>query len=551
MKRFVSVLFVISMTLSYAEFCRTTCMIDVPTTRILPHMGFRAGLDGSVAIGEGSRNDDADVNFHSSLGLFNRLEVYLDIYTISDFTAAVGFSHRILDSDKFGLAWGVHQLSYALDVSEIGHGDSTGWYDDLTYDINSGDYTKPFELGSAFIVATYKPNKLVDMTIGMGRGRYCGYGTHSQYFNSNFWHEEGGDWGIGLIAGIDFKINENISFLLEGDSRDLNTGFKFKLKPIEVGIALTKFEFLFWPDGGEFDPRIAASISYVKDEKKEVPEQGIIAGMVMSDEGNPLVANVSLPATKVDAVTTDPDGGTYTFGKLDPGLYVVSARSKGYTALEKKIEVKPGKKAVCNFTLARVEPSPTGIRGVVTDIKTGDPVVAQLTLMDTDKKTSSAENGTFEFRNLKSGKYTISAVADLYEPGTHAVEVKPNEVNEVAIKMVQKRTVITFQDIFFDFSKSQIKPEYRAVLDEAGEALISHPTIQVELQGHADSIGSEEVNMQLSIDRANAVRDYLMKNHQIDESRLSVHGYGETRPIAPNDTEENRAKNRRVDFVMF
>jgi outer membrane protein OmpA-like peptidoglycan-associated protein len=533
----------------YAEFNRTTRMIDVPTADILPHMGFRLGLDGSLALGSGTRNDDADWNFHSSLGLFDAVELYADIYTFENFTMAFGFSHRFFQTDKISIAWGIHQISYAKDISEIGHGDSTGWYDDLTY--YRGDYDKPFELGSAYLVSSYEVTKSVKTTIGLGRGRYCGYGTHSQYFNSNFYHDQGGDWGIGLIAGIELQITKDLSFMLEGDSRDLNTGLKFKKTPIEIGIAWTKFEFAFWPDGGEFDPRIAASISYVQDKKKEKPEPGIIAGVVTDEKGNFLGAGVGLVQDPGSFVNCDQETGKYKLGSIDPGAYEVRASLVGYETASKKVEVFKGEITQCDFVLHEAIIPGGMVSGMVIDIKTEEPLVSTLTITQTNNTVSSDKDGAYAFDNIEPGNYEIKAEADEYETGFYPVEVFSGETTEVVIEMVKRQTVITLEGINFDFGKSDIKSMYYPILDKGGKILIAHPDIRVEIQGYADSVGTDEVNMELSVRRAEAVREYLIDKFDIDPARLSSHGYGETRPIAPNDTEENRAKNRRVDFVIF
>lgn len=72
----------------------------------------------------------------------------------------------------------------------------------------------------------------------------------------------------------------------------------------------------------------------------------------------------------------------------------------------------------------------------------------------------------------------------------------------------------------------------------------------VEIQGHTDAVGAAGYNMRLSQSRAEAVREYLLANFDLDPERLAAKGYGETYPIASNDTDEGRARNRRVQFVI-
>lgn len=555
MKNLTIVLCILLVLPAFAEFSRTSGLIDIPTARILPHFGIRAGYDGGFALGSGSRNDGADGNLHMALGLVNKLEVYLDIYTISNFTTAIGFCHRFLENEKLGLAWGIHQISYASDISEIGHGDSVGWYDDLTY--YRGDYDKPAELGSAFIIATYALNKSVDATIGFGRGRYCGYGTHSQYFNSNFYHEEGGDWGIGLIAGMDFQINKSLSFIFEGDSRDLNLGFKYRYnidqyKSIELGLALVKWEFWVTPGSGEFDPRLAASISYIRIPPEKAPGPGIIAGTVFDTDGQPLIAEVGVLHEEMVRGMTDPEQGTYRFPDIDPGMYEVYARAPGYIGSSNKgVKVKLDEITICDFILEKEKPKTGDIIGKVVDLKTDEPLVGQLTIVEIGTSTESESTGVFEFNDLAPSPYKVKAEVTGYETGFYPVEVYAGEITELIIKMVKREMVITLEGIKFDFNKSDIKQEFSPILDEGAAILTNHPEISVEIHGHADSVGTDEYNLELSIARANAVRDYMIVKHNIEPSRLTACGFGENKPVVDNDTEENRAKNRRVEFVIF
>jgi outer membrane protein OmpA-like peptidoglycan-associated protein len=110
------------------------------------------------------------------------------------------------------------------------------------------------------------------------------------------------------------------------------------------------------------------------------------------------------------------------------------------------------------------------------------------------------------------------------------------------------REVFRLEGVFFDFDKSDIKPEGRVKLDSAVTILNRFADMRVEIQGHTDSIGTEEYNIGLSHRRANAVRDYLISKG-IAATRLTTRGFGETAPAADNATREGRALNRRVIII--
>lgn len=116
--------------------------------------------------------------------------------------------------------------------------------------------------------------------------------------------------------------------------------------------------------------------------------------------------------------------------------------------------------------------------------------------------------------------------------------------------VVNERGCWAFSDgLLFAFDSSVIKQEFYPVLNETKGAFDRNPTMKVEISGNTDSTGPEAYNQKLSEKRAKAVMVYLVNTVGIDASRLSAVGYGETKPGFPNDTEENRAKNRRVVFT--
>jgi OOP family OmpA-OmpF porin len=112
-----------------------------------------------------------------------------------------------------------------------------------------------------------------------------------------------------------------------------------------------------------------------------------------------------------------------------------------------------------------------------------------------------------------------------------------------------KEEVIVLRGINFDFDKSNIKPEFRPVLDEGASILMKNPDIRVVIEGHTDAMGSVEYNQRLSERRAAAVYDYFL-NKGVSSSRMRSVGYSELRPVATNATEEGRALNRRVELKV-
>jgi outer membrane protein OmpA-like peptidoglycan-associated protein len=113
---------------------------------------------------------------------------------------------------------------------------------------------------------------------------------------------------------------------------------------------------------------------------------------------------------------------------------------------------------------------------------------------------------------------------------------------------VEKRIVL--RGVQFNFDKADVRPEAEVILDEAARVLKENRDVRVEIAGHTDSIGPEAYNQGLSQSRAKSVRDYLVEGG-VDSARLSWTGYGESRPVADNASEEGRAQNRRVELNVL
>ncbi len=112
--------------------------------------------------------------------------------------------------------------------------------------------------------------------------------------------------------------------------------------------------------------------------------------------------------------------------------------------------------------------------------------------------------------------------------------------------------MISTSKINFESNKDELKPGSKEVIDEIGAVLVHWPDALVEIGGHTDSMGQEGYNLTLSEKRAAAVRAQLVASYpELDTANLTVKGYGETKPVATNDTKEGRAENRRVEFTVL
>jgi len=106
-------------------------------------------------------------------------------------------------------------------------------------------------------------------------------------------------------------------------------------------------------------------------------------------------------------------------------------------------------------------------------------------------------------------------------------------------------------EVYFDFDQSVVKPEYFSEIEEVADFMAQYPDVVIELEGHTDSRGTAAYNMGLSDRRAAAVRQVMIDRFNVQASRVSSNGFGESQPIATNDTDAGRAQNRRVMTVII
>lgn len=104
-------------------------------------------------------------------------------------------------------------------------------------------------------------------------------------------------------------------------------------------------------------------------------------------------------------------------------------------------------------------------------------------------------------------------------------------------------------DISFDTNQSTIKPNLRPILDQFAQGLSSQPNTEIRIVGHTDSTGSDAINNPLSVNRAASARDYLVARG-VDGRRIQIDGRGSREPIADNNTDAGRAKNRRIEIYL-
>ena len=128
-------------------------------------------------------------------------------------------------------------------------------------------------------------------------------------------------------------------------------------------------------------------------------------------------------------------------------------------------------------------------------------------------------------------------------------ELAELKANQVPAKETERGIVLTLGDVFFAYDKADVRPRGRVIIDKISKFLSKNSERTVAIEGHTDSRGSDEYNLNLSQQRADAVR-FLLVSNGIDSARIQATGMGENYPIASNDNNGGRQLNRRVEIII-
>ncbi len=242
--------------------------------------------------------------------------------------------------------------------------------------------------------------------------------------------------------------------------------------------------------------------------------------------------------------------GVATF-RLPEGDYTISATRQGYIPSDEVLFSHVEDKESVDIALRPVPVYTLYVRNV----KSGDWMSATVRFTDVNtgkevaRATTDATTGCYSLALPMGSLYRVHVeAADFFTEQANITDLSATD--SFALQPIEKKKPIILHNMYFATNETTILPESEGALSDLYDMLVDNPDIRIRITGHTDAIGSDADNQILSEGRANSVRQDMI-DRGIDPGRIEAIGKGESEPIASNDTEEGRAQNRRVEFVVL
>lgn len=357
-------------------------------------------------------------------------------------------------------------------------------------------------------------------------------------------------------AGVSRAFDNGLSFSVEywGSIVETEDSDRFQGNPMEI-IGTLRYKF------GANKPRVAVGGGAGLTSGVGCPAARVLAGVdyyyckpeptdgklvVKVVDQNDKALEASLKITGPESLETATSSRGDWDSKMKPGQYEVTGSKGGYYPDTKTGTVVVAETTTVKLTLKKI---PTTLTVIVTDKITGKKVASSLAFDVDTKKEKRLDNPTGEIsQDWEAGAYKMVASAKGYEDKFVDVNVIAEKDNVVHVQL--RRKIERIGNIYFDYDSDVIRKESYPVLDNVVEQIKSLGAYKkIIIEGHCSSEGTDEYNMNLSGRRATSVKKYLVSKG-LDPAKLDIAAYGESRPIATNETEEGRSQNRRVEFII-
>jgi outer membrane protein OmpA-like peptidoglycan-associated protein len=342
------------------------------------------------------------------------------------------------------------------------------------------------------------------------------------------------------LEGLSFS--ENPIFLTPGLAFQLPYGFSFQFG---VDVPISKFK--------PFKRRAVASASWVIPLRELLKPFGArtLYGQVIDSEtdlpvgeAKIMVINADMPARYSDTQT-----GTFKYTNLPDDFSTIMITKDGYKRHVKVVQVPKGKDISLQF---KISPLKEGtVSGRVIDRFSSAAVTASISLSGDDEIFTTKPDGAFSV-SVEEGITEITFKNNEYETYRTPVTVKKGEEFFILVKLrpLVKHDIL-IGTIHFESNKAVITEQTEEIFNKALNYMRENPGVKIEVGGHTDNTGGEQMNLDLSKIRAESVREHILSRYGVNPDKVIAKGYGEWVPVATNDTAKGRQQNRRVEIKII
>jgi len=383
------------------------------------------------------------------------------------------------------------------------------------------------------------------------------FGKTSYHLGTEYWVSEE---FFGIRGGLNTKE-------CVGGGGNFTCGFGIKLKEVEFPMRLGDIELNYAYVGyGTIGNTHRLSVKWVFGEPERIKTGGIVVKVFDVEKGTPLRAIVTVEGVGFkDTTITSPHDGKASIKCVPIGKILLNVEKDFYTKTEDTIWVEWGETVEVSYPLRY-----TGPKGIPPDKLVKEGICGRILLgqLTEEGKRVPLRNGVVHFQGPRSGKVEVDSdgwykIPDL-PPGSYTLTVEsahhdyfPEIIPNVVVEH-EKATLLhcTLKKVktlrlFFETDRAYVHPRDYPLLDTLASFMRRYKENKFEIHGHTDPRPPRRFknNQELSYARAWAVANYLIKKG-VEEERLMVKGWGATKPIAPNDTEEGMALNRRIEVII-
>jgi OmpA-OmpF porin, OOP family len=355
--------------------------------------------------------------------------------------------------------------------------------------------------------------------------------------------------GKHMVMYFSEKANENKSDLYVSHLVIKNSFFG-KVFNNNVWTEPEKIKSLSLKESDDFSPFVAAdavTMYFASDRAGSLGSADIWMTKRLDDTWQ----NWSQPVNLGPTVNTEKWDAYYSLDARGEDAYMVS--SKNTLGESDIVKIK---------LITELRPNPVVlITGKVFNKKTNEPIGASIeyeNLVDGKNMgiaVSNPQTGEYKIVLPYGKNYGFLAFAEKFISVSDNLDLSSvaeyKEINrDLYLVPLEVGTTIRLNNIFFDVAKATLRSESYPEIERLAELMKSNGKMQIEISGHTDNVGSDEANLKLSDERAKAVMDYLV-SLGVKAERVQSKGYGETKPLGENETEEGRQLNRRVEFTIL